>query len=81
LKVTRSSCVWVKVQTGIVVCQFEVFLASVEAPCFHRPGNCLVRQLNAEPKPVYKVGFIREKRKATARAVQQSPEASNSLLR
>jgi hypothetical protein len=27
----------------------------------------LVRQLNVEPKPVYKVGFIREKRKATAR--------------
>jgi hypothetical protein len=24
------------------------------------------RQLNAEPKPVYKVGFIREKGKATA---------------
>jgi hypothetical protein len=36
----------------------------------HRPGNWLVRQLNDELKPVYKVGFIREKGKATAREVQ-----------
>jgi hypothetical protein len=34
-----------------------------------------VRQLNDEPKPVYKVGLIREKGKATARALQQSLEA------
>jgi hypothetical protein len=40
-----------------------------------------MRQLNVEPKPVYKVGFIREKGKATAREVQQSPETGNSLLR
>jgi hypothetical protein len=40
-----------------------------------------MRKLNDEPKPVYKIGFIREKGKATARALQQSPEASNSLLR
>jgi hypothetical protein len=40
-----------------------------------------VRQLNDEPKPVYKVRFIIEKGKATARVLQQSPEASNSLLR
>jgi hypothetical protein len=32
-----------------------------------------VRQLNHEPKLVYKVGFIREKGKATAKVLQQSP--------
>jgi hypothetical protein len=31
-----------------------------------------MRQLNDGPKPVYKVGFIREKGKATAKALQQS---------
>jgi hypothetical protein len=41
----------------------------------------LVRQLIDEPKPVYKVGFIRGKGKATARAVQWSPETGISLLR
>jgi hypothetical protein len=40
-----------------------------------------MRQLNAEPKLVYKVGFIREKGKATATEVQQNPEIRNSLLR
>jgi hypothetical protein len=40
-----------------------------------------VRQLNDEPKPVFKVGFIREKGEDTAREVQQSPEAGSSLLR
>jgi hypothetical protein len=40
-----------------------------------------VRQLIDESKPVYKVGFIREKGKATAREAQQSLEASNSLHR
>jgi hypothetical protein len=40
-----------------------------------------MRHLNDEPKPVYKIGFIREKGKATAREVQQSPEAGNSLVR
>jgi hypothetical protein len=40
-----------------------------------------VRQLNDEPKLVYKVGFIREKGKATARGMQWSPTAGNSLLR
>jgi hypothetical protein len=38
-----------------------------------------VRQLNDEPKPVYKIGFIREKGKATVRELQQSPEAGGSL--
>jgi hypothetical protein len=28
-----------------------------------------MRQLNDEPKPIYKVGFIREKEKATAGAL------------
>jgi hypothetical protein len=66
----------------------EVLRAGVEGPCLHRPENWLVRQLNDEPKPVTfyfslinKVGFIREKGKATAREVQWSPEASSSLLR
>jgi hypothetical protein len=39
----------------------------VKGPCLHRPENWLVRQLNDESKPGYKVGFIREKGKATAR--------------
>jgi hypothetical protein len=58
-----------------------VLQAGVKGPCLYRPENWLVRQLNDEPKPVYKVGFIREKGKATAREAQQSPEAGNSLLR
>jgi hypothetical protein len=64
-----------------VTCQFEVLQASVEGPCLHRPGNWLVRQLNDEPKLVYKVGYIQEKGKATTREVQWSPEAGSSLLR
>jgi hypothetical protein len=44
--------------------------ASVEGLCFHRPENWLMRQLNDESKPGYKVGFIREKEKATARELQ-----------
>jgi hypothetical protein len=40
-----------------------------------------MRQLNDELKPVYEVGFIREKGKATARAPQQSLETDNLLLR
>jgi hypothetical protein len=59
----------------------EVFQDGVEGPRLHRPENWLVRQLNDEPKLVYKVGFIREKGKATAREVQCSPEAGSSLLR
>jgi hypothetical protein len=47
----------------------------------HRPENWLVRQLNDEPKLVHKVGFIREKGKATAREMQQTLEASSSLHR
>jgi hypothetical protein len=41
--------------------------AGVKGPCLHRPENWLMRQLNDESKPVYKVGFIRQKGKATAR--------------
>jgi hypothetical protein len=40
-----------------------------------------VRQLNEESKLVYKVGFIREKGKVTAKVLQQSPEAGGSLNR
>jgi hypothetical protein len=47
----------------------KVLQAVVEGPCLHRPGKLLVRQLNDEPKLVYKVGFIREKGKVTAREV------------
>jgi hypothetical protein len=43
--------------------------AGVKGPCPSRPENWLMRQLNDEPKLVYKVGFIREKGKATAREV------------
>jgi hypothetical protein len=43
--------------------------------------NWFVKQLINEPKPIYEIGFIREKGKATARAVQQSLETSSSLLR
>jgi hypothetical protein len=52
-----------------------------QGPCLHRPENWLVRQLNDEPKLVYKVGFIRRKEKATAREAQRNPEASSSLHR
>jgi hypothetical protein len=58
-----------------------MLLAGVEGLCLHRPENWLMRQLNDEPKPVYKVGFIREKGKAIAREVQQSPETGSTLLR
>jgi hypothetical protein len=46
-----------------------------EGPFLHRQENWLVRQLNDERKLVCKVGFIREKGKATAREVQWSLEA------
>jgi hypothetical protein len=58
-----------------------MLLAGVEGLCLHRPENWLMRQLNDEPKPVYKVGFIREKGKAKAREVQRILEASSLLLR
>jgi hypothetical protein len=58
-----------------------VLRAGVQGPCLHRPENWLVRQLNDESKPVYKVGFIREKGKATAKELQRSPEAGGSLHR
>jgi hypothetical protein len=37
--------------------------------------------LTCKPRPVHKVGFIREKGKATGRAVQQCPETSGFLFR
>jgi hypothetical protein len=40
-----------------------------------------LRQLNDDPKPVYKVGFITEKVKAIVRELQQSPEAGGLLHR
>jgi hypothetical protein len=40
-----------------------------------------MRQLNDEPKLVYKVGFIREKGKAIASEMQWSLEAGSSLNR
>jgi hypothetical protein len=59
----------------------RLLCAGVKGPCLHRPENWLARQLNDDPKPVYKVGFIREKRKATAKVLQWSLEAGSSLLR
>jgi hypothetical protein len=59
----------------------KMLCAIVEGPCLHRPENWLVRQLNDGPKPVYKVGFIREKGKAIAREAQWRPEADSLLLR
>jgi hypothetical protein len=64
-----------------VMCWLEEFQASVKGPCLHRPENWLMRQLTDEPKLLYKVGFIREEGKTTARAVQWNPETSSSLLR
>jgi hypothetical protein len=40
-----------------------------------------MRQQSEEPKPVYKVGFISEKGKATAKVLQWSLETGSSLLR
>jgi hypothetical protein len=40
-----------------------------------------MRQLNDETEPVYKVGFIREKGKATAREAQLSREGGSLLHR
>jgi hypothetical protein len=44
------------------MCKFEVLWASVDGPCLYRSENWLVRKLIDEPKPVYEVGFIREKK-------------------
>jgi hypothetical protein len=64
------------------MCQYEMLWAGIKGPCLHRPENWLVRQLiDHETRPVSKIGFIREKGKATAGAVQQSPETGGSLLR
>jgi hypothetical protein len=55
-----------------VTCQCEGLWAGVEGPCLYRPENWLEMQLIDEPKLVYKVGFIREKGKATARACSRA---------
>jgi hypothetical protein len=59
----------------------EVLRAGVGDLCLHEAVPWLMKQLNDELKPVYKVGFIREKGKATAREVQQDPEDDSLLLR
>jgi hypothetical protein len=41
------------------------------------PENWLMKQLFDEPNMVYEVGFIREKGKAIARAMQQSPKTGS----
>jgi hypothetical protein len=51
---------WLSINGGVF--GFPLLHASVEGPCLHRPENWLVRQLNDEPKPVYKAGFIRKER-------------------
>jgi hypothetical protein len=58
-----------------------VLQVSVKCPCLYRPENWLVRQLIDETKLGYKIGFIRDKGKATAREVQWSLETSSWLLR
>jgi hypothetical protein len=40
----------------------KVLRASVEGPCLYRPKNWLVRQLNDEPKPVYKKWDLLERK-------------------
>jgi hypothetical protein len=59
----------------------KMLCAGVDGPCLHKPENWLMRQLNDESKPVYKVGFINEKGKATAKVLQRSPGAGGSLHR
>jgi hypothetical protein len=51
---------------NIIVLSLGTLRLPQECQGTSRPENWLVRQLNDEPKPVYKVGFIREKGKATA---------------
>jgi hypothetical protein len=63
------------------MCLFEVLQASVAGPCLHRPEKWFIRQLIDEPKLLNEVRFIREKGKATARAVQLSLDTCGSLLR
>jgi hypothetical protein len=55
---------------GSVMCRFEMLRAGAEGPRRHRPENWLMRQLTDEPKPVYEVGFIGEKGKATVGEMQ-----------
>jgi hypothetical protein len=40
----------------------EVLQAGVEGPCLHRPGKWLMRQLNDEPKLVYKKWDVLERK-------------------
>jgi hypothetical protein len=72
---------FVKFRITVLHASVKVLPAGVEDPCLHRPENRLERQLNGEPKAVYKVGLIREKGKAIAREVQWRPETSSLLLR
>jgi hypothetical protein len=53
--------------TGVFWLTTILLCASVKGPCLHWPENWLIRQVNDEPRPVYKAGFISEKGKATAR--------------
>jgi hypothetical protein len=67
----------VSLQILLLCAGAEVLQAGVEGPCLHKPENWLVRQLNDEPKLVYKVRFIREKGQATVKVLQWSLEAGN----
>jgi hypothetical protein len=71
---------WLQIETLLLYVGVEVLQAGIEGPCLHRPGNWLVRQLNDKPKPVYRIGSIREKGKATARSAW-GLETSNLMLR
>jgi hypothetical protein len=60
--------------TRNVMCQCEMLWTGVKGSCLHRPENWLLRKLLiCEARPIHKVGFIREKGKATGRAMQAEP--------
>jgi hypothetical protein len=61
-------------KTKLLRASDEVLQGVVKGPCLHRQENWLIRQLNDEPKPVYKVRFIREKGKATAKVCSGAPK-------
>jgi hypothetical protein len=69
---SNSTAVKKKKKKRLLHASVEVLWARVKGPCLHRPGNCLMRQLTDKLKPVYKVGFIIEKGKASARHCRKS---------
>jgi hypothetical protein len=70
-------------QKHTVICWCEMLWAGVQSSCLHRPERTgsWGSWLTCEARTIHKVGFIREKGKATARAAQWSLETSGSLLK